>query len=300
VKEYTISVEFNQVRIDRWLRYHFDNLPQSLIEKSLRNGKIKNQTGKIKSSYRLTTGEKIIIYLDLHEKNKQVNNEQVNKISSHKHDRDYKNLVDAILFENENYLILNKPRGFSVQGGTNVEKSIIDIIKYYRPEDDFKIVHRIDKETSGILILAKNLIYARFFAEQFRLHQIKKTYLAVCEGKFKKPEGSLVNFIEKIGKIVQESQNGKEARSFYKVLSSNNGCSLVHLEPQTGRMHQLRVQLALCGHPIVGDAIYNDRKYSSKDPMLLHAAAVEFIDLDGKACVYNADLPVYFNELLGK
>ena len=166
---------------------------------------------------------------------------------------------DLIIDNNENFIILNKPQGIPVQGGTKSFKNLIDILSksnYFIYSKPF-VVHRIDKETSGILIVAKNRKYAQLFTSLFRIRKIHKTYLAITYGEIsksiKKLEDNLVNYDNK-KKTIQK------AITYVKIIKTSKNFSLLELNPLTGRKHQIRKQLYNIGHPVVGDKKYFIKK----------------------------------------
>ena len=173
-----IHYDESDIRIDRWLRRKFNSLPQSLIEKKLRKGLIKLNNKIVKSNKKIKENDLIEIF-DYHEdnySNKQLKKNIIKKIP----DKIIQKFRSSIIFENDDYIILNKWKGIATQGGTKVLFSIDDIIKNL-PET-MNLVHRIDKETSGILIIAKNYRSTRFFGSMFKEKKIKKIYIALCLG----------------------------------------------------------------------------------------------------------------------
>ena len=185
---------------------------------------------------------------------------------------------DYVIENNENFIVINKPTGIPVQSGTKSFKNIIDILKNTRYFENSKpfIVHRLDKETSGVLIIAKNRKYAQLFTSLFRIRKIHKTYLAIVYGKVEKSKkvmkDDLIHY-ENNKKIIQK------AVSNLKIIKSNDGYSYLELNPVTGRKHQLRKQLLNIGCPIIGDDKYflNDRKRIKIKNLMLHAYKIKFM-----------------------
>lgn len=282
--EYIVDEQYDQVRLDRWLRAHIKGVPQSLIEKSLRKKDILVNAKKAHSSQRMSLGDKITIKRQLEIFDKPA------AIPAEFSKPDYDKLRESILYENEDYLVLNKPKGFAVQGGNLVRKSVIDILNANQGELQYKIVHRIDKETTGILLLAKTLNSARYFAELFRTNNIKKTYLALTEGLIEQSKGLLQNKLLKAHDKVVEDSQGKDSVAEFEVISrTQEGKTLVKVMPITGRKHQIRVQLSLFGHPIVGDDKYN-RAAEKRQRLKLHALEIEFLDIDGRIKKFTAPI----------
>ena len=273
-KSYTVDDFDKDSRLDKWFKNKIINLPHSLLEKILRQNKIKVNKKKTKSSYRLQTGDLIEIY-DISKFKPVDKKEKIKYLPKKKEIGSYD---DYVIEDNENFIVINKPTGIPVQSGTKSFKNIIDIIKntkYFENSKPF-IVHRLDKETSGVLIIAKNRKYAQLFTSLFRIRKIHKTYLAIVYGKVEKSikvmKDDLI-YYENNKKIVQK------AISNLKIIKSNNGYSYLELNPITGRKHQLRKQLLKIGSPILGDEKYflNDRKRIKIKNLMLHAYKIKFM-----------------------
>ena len=273
-KSYTVDDDYHDSRLDKWFKNEIINLPHSLLEKILRHNKIKVNKKKTKSSYRLQTGDLIEIY-DI-SKLKPVDKKKKIKYLPQKKEID--KYHDYVIEDNENFIVINKPTGIPVQSGTKSFKNIIDILKNSRYFENSKpfIVHRLDKETSGVLIIAKNRKFAQLFTSLFRIRKIHKTYLAIVYGKVDKSikvmRDNLI-YYENNKKIFQK------ALSNLKIIKSNEGYSYLELNPITGRKHQLRKQLLNIGCPIIGDDKYflNDRKRIKIKNLMLHAYKIKFM-----------------------
>ena len=293
---YIIKEIYSGMRLDRWIRNNIGSLPQSLIEKSLRKGKIKVNIQKVNSSYKLKTGDKIDFFNFSFEANK---NKKINKKFSPS-----KKLLkvheNRIIEDNDDFIVIDKSPGVPVQGGTKSKKNLIDILAssdFFRDTKPFP-VHRLDKETSGIMIISKNHNSARLLTTLFRLRKIHKTYLAVCHGHIIKKKGELKNEL-----ITFENDKKKieKAITYYKVLSETVSTSFLELKPITGRKHQLRKQLALINNPIVGDKkyIHSNKKNKSEKDLMLHAYSLKFYIKD-KKFFFKANPPAAFNRYLNK
>jgi len=271
-KSYTVDDDYNDSRLDKWFKNNVINLPHSLLEKILRQNKIKVNKKKTKSSYRLQSGDLIEIY-DISKFKPTNKREKIKYLPKKKEIGMYD---DYVLEDNENFIVINKPTGIPVQSGTKSFKNIIDILKntkYFENSKPF-IVHRLDKETSGVLIIAKNRKFAQLFTSLFRIRKIHKTYLALVYGRVNKSIKVMnddLTYYENNKKITQK------AVSNLKVIKSNDGYSLLELNPITGRKHQLRKQLLNIGYPIVGDDKYflNNRKKIKN--LMLHAYKIKFM-----------------------
>ena len=273
-KSYTVDDDYHHSRLDKWFKNEIINLPHSLLEKLLRQNKVKVNKKKTKSSYRLQKGDLIEVY-DISKLKPVGKKERIKYIPKKKEVGTYD---DYVIEDNENFIVINKPTGIPVQSGTKSFKNIIDILKnskYFENSKPF-IVHRLDKETSGVLIIAKNRKFAQLFTSLFRIRKIHKTYLAIVYGKVDKSikvmKDDLI-YYENDKKIYQK------AVSNIKIIKSNEGYSYLELNPITGRKHQLRKQLLKIGSPIIGDDKYflNDRKRIKIKNLMLHAYKIKFM-----------------------
>ena len=271
-KVYTVSTEFINTRLDRWFRKSVCNVPQSLIEKNLRKGKIKVNNRKIKSSYKLNKGDKIILFDITFTTAKSIN--YSNSYEPTKKDLSYSSKI--FIEDNENFVVINKPAGIAVQSGTKSRRNILDILKKTKEfrETYPYAVHRIDKETTGVLIVAKNRKYAQLFTSLFRIRKIHKTYLCIAVGEFKKNKGT---FEDNLIHFEGNKKIKTKAVTHYTVLHSNGNYSLIKLNPETGRKHQLRKQMLIHGCPVLGDnKYYISSKYGKNNFLMLHAYKINF------------------------
>ena len=273
----TVKQDYHNSRFDRWFKANIINLPQSLIEKILRLNKIKINRKKIKSSHRVQSGDIIEIY-DI-SKFKVSDRPKIIKYSPSRKEVDVYD--DYILENNDNFVVINKPRGIAVQAGTKSFKNIIDVLKKTKYFENTKpyIVHRLDKDTSGVMIVAKSREYAQLFTSLFRIRKIHKTYIALTHGKISKEiktlKDDLVSFDN--GK-----KNIQKAISYLRLLKTSSDFSYVELNPITGRKHQLRKQLYNIGNPIIGDDKYFINRRADKikikgKSLLLHAYKIKFM-----------------------
>ena len=292
-KSYIVDLTYNGMRIDRFLRNKLGKVPQSLLEKGLRSGKIKVNKKKVKSSFKVQNKDKVDIFnFKFEEKIIQ------KKILFNPSNEVIKSNEDLIIDNNDDFIVLNKSSGISVQGGTKSKKNLIDIFSKSEIFEGTKpySVHRLDKDTSGVFIMAKNRETAQLLTSLFRLRKVHKTYLAVCNGELEKNSGEWNDDLIRY-------DNGKKiiekAKTIFKVLDKNSEASLVELKPITGRKHQLRKQLYSIGQPIFGDIKYklsNSTKGINKN-LMLHSYQIRFIIKNIKH-TYTALLPDYFKKLL--
>ena len=293
IKSYIVDSSYNDMRLDRWLRNKIGNIPQSLIEKFLRSGKIKVNKKRVKSSFKVKINDKIDIFNLNFKENIIQKKETYNPTNE-----TIKSNEDLIIDDNENFIVLNKSAGISVQGGTKSKKNLVDIFaksKIFQGTKPFS-VHRLDKDTSGVFIIAKNRETAQLLTSLFRLRKVHKTYLAICNGEVEKNSGEWIDELIRYdnGKKIVE-----KAKTIFKVIDKNSNSSLVEMKPITGRKHQLRKQLFNIGH-----SIYGDKKYRSSSStkginkeLMLHSYQIKFM-INNKKYTYKALLPNYFKNLL--
>ena len=293
-RSYKIKPIHASMRLDKWIKNNLGKYPQSLLEKSIRKGKIKLNKRKTSSSYKLKTGDEVNFYNFNYEYKKQ---------SKPKYTPSKKNLNEnekSLIDDNNDFIVINKKAGISVQSGTKSKNNLIDIFSNSELFKDTKpyTVHRLDKDTSGVMIIAKNYLSAKLLTSLFRLRKIHKTYLAICHGVFKNNKGEIRGDLIK---YENQKKISELAITNYNVISSNNFLSLVELKPITGRKHQLRKQLSLIGNPIVGDNKYNilRTKMRSEKKLMLHAYKIKFL-INNKKYNFKADPPDYFNNYLSK
>ena len=292
-KTYSVDATYNNMRIDRWIRNNIGNIPQGLIEKNLRKGKIKLNKKKIKSSQKIKINDQIDLFnFDFKEKIVQ------KKIKFQPSKEIIKSNEELIIDNNDDFIVLNKNAGISVQGGSKSKKNLVDIFaksEIFQNTKPFS-VHRLDKDTSGVFIMAKHRKSAQLLTSLFRLRKVHKTYLAVCHGELPNDSGEWKNDLTR---YENDKPIVEKARTIYKVLDKNSICSLVEMKPITGRKHQLRKQLYAIGNPIYGDQKYkfkNNHKAINKN-LMLHSYQIRFM-INDKKFTYTALLPDYFKKLL--
>lgn len=291
-----IQVEIDQpVRLDRYIRRCFPSVTQGLIEKALRNGKIKLNGKRSLSNIRLANGDVISYRENLFGDKLQGSNKMFSKaiiaLAS-------KILSEYLIYSSDEFIAIDKPSGIAVQGGSKIKISIDEALQYInqRDQSQYKIVHRLDKGTSGILLIAKGHSNAAKLGAAFKERLIKKKYYAVLSSIPLQKSGKLINYIDKDRsgsfEIIKEIKGGKLAETIYKVIDIKDQFAFVEFMPLTGRMHQLRFHAKFLGCPIVGDEKYGADKY---DRMMLHAAELN-IDksIFGRVIQIKSDLPVIF------
>ena len=278
-KSFIVNKDFEGSRVDRFLKKQFPNVPQSLFEKNLRKKNITVNKQKVKNLFKLKINDIIDIYTEL--KTKTVTRKKFFFSSN-----DFNELKKNFIFECDDYCILNKPYGYASQDGSKVKKNVIDILNLN--SKNYHIVHRLDKETSGLMLIAKNRFHAKKFSEMFKLRKIIKRYLVIVNGKIKKNKGEL---------FTKDYLNGKEivSKLYFEVISKRNNFSYLQIDLITGRKHQIRKQFSDIGHPVVGDTRYGDKK--NKNPLCLLSHKIEF-EYNNKIKKYKATIPKHFKTCL--
>lgn len=287
-------IDSSDVRVDRYLRRIVPNLKQSVIEKSLRKGLIKIDGCKVKSSYRTKVGQSLTIenldhvsYLNSDKKR----NEKITNI-----------LQNSILYEDEYIISINKPQGIVVQGGTKVQVSIDDLLDQIKVGERFKLVHRLDRDTSGVLLLARNAEVASHLMQEFKNRKVEKIYLALTFGIPTQNSGFInLPLVKKYvfgqEKVVVDENLGQNAITQFSVIKKwQSKVAYLKLKPLTGRTHQLRAHMSYIKCPIVGDG-----KYGGKNAFIagiankvhLHAHSISFKLPNNKTVTITAPVPEY-------
>jgi 23S rRNA pseudouridine955/2504/2580 synthase len=277
-------------------------VPKSRIYRIVRKGEVRVNKGRVDVKYRLTAGDIVRIPpIRVSENTEETFVPQ--------------NLKDAlqqgILYEDDGFLILNKPAGFAVHGGTGIDSGIIEGLRQLRPEAHFlELVHRLDRDTSGCLLIAKKRSALRKLHELFRDDQVQKTYLALLAGQWARKKmvvsAPLQKNVSKGGeRMVVVSPSGKAAETVFRRLKLFRDSTLVEASPKTGRTHQIRVHAAWLGHPIVGDERYGidevNRNFKTRGykRIFLHAQQVNFQHpVTGEKVKVFAPLPQPLENLL--
>ena len=294
MKKFLVEEDFVNTRLDKWFKKKVYDVPQSFIEKNLRRGNIKVNGKKNKSSYRLKKNDQIFI-------SDFKFNHSINKVKKYNYKPSKKELSfssSIFIEDNENFAVINKPSGIAVQSGTKSKRNLIDILRLTKEFNETipYTVHRIDKETTGILIVAKNRKYAQLFTSLFRIRKIHKTYLGVILGVLQDKKGILID------DLYNYEGNKKikvKAITHFKVIDTNNNYSFLRLNPETGRKHQIRKQLFMRGCPILGDSKYRFSASHSKkkETLMLHAYKINFSIANTKYS-FCADTPIAFKKIL--
>jgi 23S rRNA pseudouridine955/2504/2580 synthase len=291
-------------RIDNFLMNYFKKLPKSAMYRILRKGEVRVNKKRVDASYRLQEGDEVRI-----PPVKDINlNENLNKkIDPYK----AKMLENCVLFENDQFMVINKPAGIAVHGGSEHKVGLIETLRLMRPDDKFlELAHRLDKETSGCLLIGKKPKILKELHTLLRMHKIKKTYHAIVAGKWPKQLSKMDEPLTKGQtrsgeRMVRSDDEGKEALTTFQLLEVFKDMSLIAAHPHTGRTHQIRVHTQLAKHPIIGDDKYGSEKMN--DEMLkrfgvkrlcLHACKLNFTLSTGESFSIEAPYDDRWNTII--
>jgi 23S rRNA pseudouridine955/2504/2580 synthase len=279
VRLVSVSDEEAGQRIDNFLSRHLKGVPRSHIYRILRRGEVRVNRGRIRPHYKLRAGDTVRIPPVRLEPAREgvLSPDRLPVIAGH------------ILFENSRLLVLNKPAGIAVHGGSGLSYGVIEALRAQRPEAAYlELVHRLDRETSGCLLIAKRRSALRDLHRQLREGRVTKHYLGLVRGQFagtRRVEAPLrKNQMQGGERIVRVSADGKSAATVFRSISRHDNATLVEAVLETGRTHQIRVHAAHMDHPLAcdekyGDAVFNrDMKKHGLRRMFLHAHMLEFTD----------------------
>ncbi|XOQ04504.1 MAG: 23S rRNA pseudouridine(955/2504/2580) synthase RluC [Hafnia paralvei] len=280
VKLVTIAADEAGQRIDNFLRNQLKGVPKSMIYRIVRKGEVRVNKKRIKPEYKLQSGDEVRIPpVRIAERDEAPVSAKLDKVAA---------LNDCIIFEDDYLLVLNKPSGTAVHGGSGLSFGVIEGLRALRPEARFlELVHRLDRETSGVLLVAKKRSALRALHEQLRMKGMQKDYLALVRGQWQShckvvQAPLLKNILQSGERIVRVNAEGKPSETRFKVEERFENATLVKASPVTGRTHQIRVHTLHAGHPIAFDDRYGDREFDSElkgtglDRLFLHAAALRF------------------------
>jgi 23S rRNA pseudouridine955/2504/2580 synthase len=314
VEQITVGDDEGDLRLDRWFKRRYPQLAHGRLEKLLRTGQIRVNGGRAKANQRLEPGQTIRVP-PLGAPTATPARPQAQKVS----DKDAAFMKSLVIYKDEDLIALNKPPGLAVQGGTKTQRHLdgmLDALRFGSPERP-KLVHRLDRDTSGIMIVARTANAAARLAKAFQSRDMEKIYWALVVGYPRHPAGTISAALVKGGapgaeRMLWDDEEGKKAITDYRVVSTaGEKITWLELSPRTGRTHQLRAHCALIGTPIIGDAKYPgtlnpdpDQRIDLRDGLLadiadrlcLHARRL-VIERPGKSSLtLEAPLPPHMAE----
>ena len=299
VRYVEINTEEDGQRLDNYLMRVLKGVPKSHVYRIIRSGEVRVNKGRAKASSRINEGDIVRIPPVRTSEDKDV----------HVGPRLTTRLLDSIIFEDDHLLVINKPAGIAVHGGSGLSLGVIEALRKTRPDLPYlELVHRLDKDTSGCLLLAKKRSVLRAIQALLASREVKKTYWAVFYRPWEGKKSVIVdvalekNTLKSGERVVRVSDAGKASQTSFKLLENYQQACWVEASPKTGRTHQIRVHGAYLGHPIVGDEKYGGAKVIegvdlAGQRLYLHARAIQF-NLDGKTHLFQAELDCRFAEIL--
>ena len=297
VKNITVDHDNEGRRIDNFLFSNFKNIPKSKIYKVIRKGEVRVNSKRVKPDTKLSKNDLIRIPPNL------INQEKTLDINISK----YVFLKDRVIYDDEDFLIFNKPSNYAVHSGTKNDHGLIDILRAVLKDNSLNLCHRLDKGTSGCMVIAKNQKFLGSFNNQLKQRKVKKIYHAIVKGFISEEmviEDSIDTNTKGSFNKVSINKNGKEAKSILKPLKKLDCSSLIEIEILTGRTHQIRAQCEK-----INKNIANDKKYGCKDfntrlkhsgikRLGLHSSEISFLDLENKINTFVADYDDQFEKML--
>lgn len=274
-----ISAEQAGQRVDNFLLCYLKGVPRSLVYRIVRRGEVRINKGRIKPTYKLQAGDILRVPPITKSEPRDPNTPSKSALER---------IKSSVMFEDNRLMVINKPSGMAVHGGSGLSDAVIETLRYWRSELHYmELVHRLDRETSGCLLIAKKRSALRQLHELLRESKIKKTYIALVKGQWQGGKQKidvplLRNQLQSGERMVTVSEEGKRAVSYFKPIKVSKQYSLIEVTIETGRTHQIRVHAAHIGYPIVGDQKYGDESFNKMmrtrklNRMFLHARKLEF------------------------
>ncbi len=276
----TVDADFEGQRVDNYLKNILKGVPKSMIYRIIRKGEVRINKGRVKPEYKLKGGDYLRVPPVRVSEPNELPSTNLSKVAS---------LESHILFEDDILIVLNKPSGMAVHGGSGLSFGVIESLRALRPQQKFlELVHRLDRATSGCLLIAKKRSALKHLHEQLRLKTVDKRYQALVSGRwpqnrFKVKAPLQKNVLKSGERMVFVNPEGKPSETRYRILSQYNDATLVEASPVTGRTHQIRVHCQHAGHPIALDDKYGEQVFDSTlkvlglDRLFLHAHSIRFI-----------------------
>ena len=301
----TVTDDQDGQRLDNFLKSRLKGVPKSMLYRIIRKGEVRINKKRAKPDTRVQTDDIVRI-----PPVRMAEKDQSEPLVGSR----IQNLINSrILFEDEGLIVLNKPSGIAVHGGSGLSFGVIEALRQMRPESTFlELVHRLDRETSGCLMIAKKRSVLKRLHAYLRDGGMDKTYQALVVGRWKGKQHRIDSPLQKFHlasgeRVVKVSRDGKASLTNFKLLEHLQGATFVEAKPVTGRTHQIRVHAQFSGHPIAGDEKYTSReqnepfKAQGLKRLFLHAAKIEIPGVDGeKSMVIEAPLDDDLASLLVK
>jgi len=301
VRKVTIDDDQAGQRIDNFLRRELAGVPRSRLYRILRRGEVRVNKGRVRADYRLQAGDEV-----------RIPPARVREAPTAAPAAAAARLAESVIYEDKNLLVINKPSGVAVHGGSGVSHGAIELMRELRPDvRDLSLVHRLDRETSGCLVFAKRRSALRRLHEQFREGCVDKNYLALVVGDwqlgdYRVDAPLLVRNRQGGERYVVVDARGKSAQTRFRLSRTFGKYSLLQCQPKTGRTHQIRVHSLHSGYPMAGDERYGDGAENSKlkklglKRLFLHAQSIAFPDGNGNELHFTAPLPPELEQFLDK
>jgi 23S rRNA pseudouridine955/2504/2580 synthase len=292
VQYFYISSEEQGQRLDNFLLRKLKGVPKSFIYKIIRDGQVRVNKKRAKPLNKLEEGDAVRVPpVRTTEATEQKQNISISSKS-------YEWLEAMIIHEDDQFLVLNKPSGLAVHGGSGVNLGVIEILRALRPDcRTLELGHRLDKETSGCLLIAKKRSFLRIFHALLREKNIKKEYMALLSGKWEGAKIQTINLpllkmINQSGdRKVKVTEEGKASKTIFELVKNFENACWVKANPLTGRTHQIRVHAAEIGHPVLGDEKYGRERSKACPRLCLHARALKFtLPESQKTCYFEAPI----------
>ena len=288
VKKLIINQDNSERRIDNFLLSLYKNVPKSKIYNIIRKGEVRVNSKRIKPSYKLKIDDLVRIPPNLDKPLAQIKRISSDLIEKH---------TKKIIFEDTNYIVTNKNNDIAVHSGSKNGIGLIDIFRS-KYGNHIELCHRLDKHTSGCLVLAKNKKSVKYFSNLLTTNEIKKTYIAILKGKFKDKK-IIENEIYKNNLLKL-----KKSKTIFKLVRQLKNTSIVNVDLHTGRTHQIRIHASQINHPILFDKKYGDETFDSsinlnvKKTLALHSKSISFKDQNSKIIKITASYPDEFKKLI--
>jgi len=306
VRFLTIDEDVAGQRIDNFLLTKLKGAPKSLIYRIVRKGEVRVNKGRIKPEYKLKAGDVVRV-----PPVRLATRSEVKKPSQSLAGL----LNESVLFEDDAILVINKPSGLAVHGGSGVQLGLIESLRQVRDDKFLELVHRLDRDTSGCIMVAKSRRGLRYMQQLLREGRINKVYHALVFGSWAKRcnkidvallKNQLPSGQRMVRAVESSTQGAKESLTRFNILAGYEGCTLIEAKPITGRTHQIRVHTQYAGHAILGDDKYGDREQTAVidkiglERLFLHAYRLDFIDINGQKISIEAPLSKELEKVLAK